>query len=99
VIFSWLDTDSLGLYNIKSFVNNIIDNQLGGALTDLTLHVEHETATKHVDFVIVTTAGVSASTNDFVVGVIWYVAPGGASVFVSISVELKLGNFFVAFMV
>ena len=53
MVLSGLDGDSLGFDDIERVLNGVVDHQLGGALTDLSLHVEHETAAEHVDLVVI----------------------------------------------
>lgn len=55
VIFTLLDCNSFGLNNIELLINGVVNYNLRGTFSELTLPIEHKTSTKVVNLVTVWT--------------------------------------------
>jgi hypothetical protein len=62
MIFSWKHVEPLSLKNEVFLLNGIIDCHLIGALTYLTLAIEHETTSERIDLVVVWAGAVALAS-------------------------------------
>lgn len=58
MVFSWKDIDSFSFQYIISFFNGVVNSDLVGAFSDLSLSIKHETTTESVNLIIKWAGGV-----------------------------------------
>ena len=58
MVFSWKDIDSFSFQYIISFFNSVVNSDLVGAFSDLSLSIKHETTTESVNLIIKWAGGV-----------------------------------------